>query len=594
MHFDALTMACMAAELQATVGNGRVQQLLAPDAQSIGMELYANRQRHYLLISTNAQSSRIQIVEQKLRRGVENASPLLLLLRKYVRDAALVEVTQPDPTERVLRLTFAHAEHGATQLLVEIMGQRSNVLLLNPQYKIMECLRRVWPGERVQRELLPGRPYTPPPPQTKLASTDDGSADYYTLLGAVTQAAGPLWKALVDQVAGVSPSLAREVAWRATGAGDASAHAADALALAQALQELWAPVQTGEWQPGIWQSDGQVIGFSPYIAHFRGEFVPVATLSQALTAFYAQREQATEGTTGESTPATSASAATLDAYAGLRATISGELRRVHARINRQLAALATDEPALGEPEQLRTKAEWLLALSSQIQPEQQTLAVDLDDRTLTIALDPNQTPVAQAEQMFKRAAKLERAAQFIPTRRTQLQSDLAFVEQLAEDLNQATNQPELNAIRAELQAAGLITSLPSKAKAGAQPSAQPLRFHTPQGFEIVVGRNARQNERVTFDLAKGEDLWLHARGAPGSHVVIRNGGQQVQAETLQMAAQLAAYYSKLRGERAVTVIVTPRRFVTRAPGGRTGQVLVQQEQTITVPGELPAAVADEL
>jgi predicted ribosome quality control (RQC) complex YloA/Tae2 family protein len=461
------------------------------------------------------------------------------------------------------------------------MGQRSNVLLLNPTGQIMECLRRVWPGERVQRELLPGRRYSSPPQQAKLPPLDDGSPNYYARLEQVTQMAGPLWRVLVDQIVGVSPSQAREVAWRATGDNEAPAQKANILALAQALQELWSPLMSGEWHPGLWQEEERFVGFSPYVGHVRGEFIPCPTMSEALERYFAQ----SEGDEAQTQ---------VDAYAGMRALLEAEVKQAQQRVQRQLAAAIADEPAPGAAEQLRTEAEWLLALSSQIAERQQELCVDLGDKQVIIQLDPNQTPVEQAEAWFKRAAKLERAAEIIPERRKQLEAELAFLAQMAEDLQQATNQPELQAVRAELEAAGLLPRTPKlkakatgKIKAGKTPELQLLRYYSPQGFEIVVGRNARQNEEVTFGIAKAEDTWLHARGAPGSHVIIRNGGQRVQPETLRMAAQLAAYYSKLRGERAATVIFTPRRFVSRAPGGHTGQVTVREEETITVPGELP-------
>ena len=590
MHFDALTLACITAEFQQNLTNGRVQQVLMPDGASIGFEIYANHQRHYLVAVTDAKRSRVQLVTQKLRRGVEQPTPLLLLLRKYVRGALLTAIIQPEPTERVIRLDFDHPEHGTTQLVMEIMGQRSNVLLLNPGGQIMECLRRVWPGERVQRELLPGRRYTPPPAQEKLPPFDDGTPDYYAKLESITKLNGVLWRVLVEQMVGISPSQAREVAWRATGESEAPAQAVHVLALAQALQELWAPLTSGEWQPGLWQEGGRFVGFSPYIGHVWGEFVPYPSMNQALERYFAQSES-------------NEAESQADAYAGLRAILEEQLQQAQHRVQRQLAAALADEPAPGEIEQLRMEAEWLLALNSQIQEGQTELVVPLDGHHLTIRLEPDLSPIEQAEAWFKRAAKLERAAEIIPERRKQLASELAFLAQMAEDLQQATNQPELLSVREELEAAGLLPRTPvkapvktvgkAKAKQAGKPKAhqptelQLLRYYSPQGFEIVVGRNARQNEQVTFDVAKAEDLWLHARGAPGSHVIIRNGGQPVQPETLMMAAQLAAYYSKLRGEKAVTVIFTPKRFISRAPGGHTGQVLVREEETVTVPGELP-------
>ena len=594
MHFDALTVAAVAAELQQTIEEGRVQQVLAVDENSIGMEIYAQRQRHYLLLCADPKASRVYLAQEKLRRGVKKESPLLLLLRKYVRGGQLTAIMQPDPTERVLILHFFHPEHGATQLIVECITQRGNLILVKEDGTILDCLRRSWAGAGVERPLMPKQPYTPPPAQEKFAPLAHPRigvpAISPTQLSLLLKAGGALWRLLVHQFAGVSPTLAREIAWRVTGQLEGATDEADAHAIIETMSALWRAIDTGEWQPGVWFVDGAVAGFAPYVVHGREQVAPMASISAAVERYYnAPPAVATQRPTTETTANTPDAA--HDGYQVLRRTVTELLDQAERRVQRQLRALAEDEPAEGEAATLRLQAEWLLALQSQITVGQQTLEVDLGDRTLTIPLADDKSAVQQAEQMFNRAAKLERAAQIIPERRAKLEDDLAYLAQLHLDLAQAENQPEIAAIQEELRAMGLLSTAPTApsnrgggAKVG---GSQPHRYYSAEGFQIVVGRNARQNEQVTFDIAKAEDLWLHARGAPGSHVVIRCGGQAVSDDTLRMAAQLAAYHSKLAGEHAATVIVTPRRFVSRAPGGHPGQVLVRQEETLTVPAVLP-------
>lgn len=602
MHFDALTVACVATELQRTIEGGRVQQVIAPDEQSIGMEIYAQRQRFYLLLTGDPRASRVHLVETKLRRGVDKVSPLLLLLRKYVRGSQVTTVHQPDMTERLLYLHFSHPEHGATRLVAELIGQRGNLVLLNDEDVILDCLRRMWESEGVERPLMPKQPYTPPSPQEKLMPIFNLNGNTtgvpLTQLQLFLQTGGPLWRVLVNHFAGVSPTLAREVAWRATGQLDSAAEEADAEAVAAAMNALWVMTETQQWSPGVWQEMGTTTGFAPYTIHGRGEFIATASISAALEQYYNEMSISTSQSGTSRSDASDADergtavqeAGATDGYAALRGTVEKQLTQAEQRLQRQLRALAADEPAAGEAETLRTQAEWLLALNHQITPEQSTLDVDLGDRQLRIDLVKDKSPIEQAEQLFARAAKLERAAQIIPERRAQLTEDIAYLAQLQLDLSQAENQPEIAAIQQELQAMGLL-NMPTARQAKNNPpnnsQSKPLRYYTDEGFEIVVGRNARQNEQVTFNIAKAEDLWLHARGAPGAHVVVRSGGQAVSEETLFAAARLAAYHSKLVGENAATVIVTPRRFISRAPGGRPGQVLVRQEETVTVPGTLP-------
>jgi predicted ribosome quality control (RQC) complex YloA/Tae2 family protein len=574
MHFDALTLHAIADELDRIIRGGRVQLILRPDAHSLGMEIYANHQRHYLLLSAHPQASRVHLSEQKLRRGMEKDTPLLLLLKKYVRGAILDAVELPVAYERILALRFEHPEHGSTRFMVEPMGRLSNLILLDAGGRILDALKRIPPGENAQRVLLPKRVYEFPPAQNNLPPLDDGSPDYYDRLGRLLAAGGRLWRALVDGVEGISPTLAREIAWRVTGDANGDTEPGQTVALAAALQELWQLPQTGEWTPGLALDEEEgVTGFAPYELHFADEFLPAESISAAVAAFYGAAERDAAGSS--------------DAYAGMRNGVAALIQQAEERVRRQLTALAADEPEAGDPAHLRTQAEWLLALSSQVQRGQRELMVPLGDETLTIRLSESETPVEQAERMFDRAAKLERAAVYIPERRALLQTDLAYLDQLQSDLALAQNQPEIASVREALREAGYLRQRPGRQQKIAPDRSRPLRYLSTDGFAILVGRNARQNEIVTFDEAGPEDLWLHVRDAPGSHVVIRSGGQAVGEETMRAAAQLAAYYSRLRNEKGVAVAATRRRFVTRAPGGRPGLVHMRNEETLLVEGTLP-------
>lgn len=578
MHFDALTLAAVADELKTTVVPGRVQQIVLPDSRSVGLEVYAQRQRRYLLLSAHPQASRIHLVEQKLRRGVAKETPLLQLLRKYVRGAVLEGVELPVPFERVLYLHFDHPQHGTTTLVIEPIGRLGNLILTNAAGQILGSLVRVPPSDNAQRVILARRPYQLPPPLDKLPPLalhpDDTHNHTFDTFDAGPEPEKRLWRALLNRYAGVSPTLAREAAWRASGDANA-APSAEGLAAGQAaLAGLWALAARGDWTPGIaLEEDAGVVAFAPYELHFRGEFEPADSISQAIAGFYAGQERD--------------AASSTDEYAGMRGGVAALVRQAQARVERQLAALAEDEPAPDEPARVRTQAEWLLALASQVADGQTELEVPTEEGSLTIALDPKLSPVEQAERMFDRASKLARAAEFVPRRRGQLLTDQDYLQQLETDLALAQNQPEIAAVREALAEAGYLRQRPNRRYRVQPDRSRPLRFLAAEGFPILVGRNARQNEIVTFGQAGSDDLWLHVRDVPGAHVVIRCGGQPVGEETRTFAAQLAAYFSQRRGDRGVPVAITRRRFVTRMPGGRPGQVHFRNEETLTVPGELP-------
>lgn len=587
MHFDALCLACMVDELNATLCPGRVQQVVATGARSVGLEVYGHGARHALHLDASIDYPAVSVSEGKLRRGGEGETPLLLLLRKYVRDAGLVAVRQPITYERLLELEFANNEHGPTVLVVELIGRAANLILRRANGMILDCLIRVPPRETGGRVVMPGRPYTPPPAQAKLPPLDDGSPNYYDRLAVIPAAEGPLWKALVANVAGVSPAQAREMAWRVAGAEDAPAQGVSLAAVVNALQALWLPTRAGMWTPGcVRAADGRAMAYAPYEMRASRAWQPQPSLSAAIAAVVDARRSVAE-------PFVTPTAPIRDDYGVQRAGAAALLRTARGRVERQLAAFAGDEPAPGAAEALRTQATWLLALQNRIEPGQATLELDADetgDAALIIPLDARRTPMAQAEVLFKRAGKLERAAIFAPTRRAHLQNDLDYIAQLEADLAQAQSQPEIVAVRQALYAAGLLPPIKAARVRPAQP-AGPRRYLL-DGCTILVGRNAQQNDKLTFTTAKPDDFWLHARGAPGSHVVVHCPQGEPSAQVLEAAACLAAHFSPLSGEAAVDVIVTQRRHLTRPREGRPGQVLVRQESVLRVPALLPDTVAE--
>ena len=252
MHYDTLTLSCMVAELQRDLVPGRVQQALLVDEQTLGLEIYAGGMRHQLLLATAAGAPCLHRVGYKLRRGVDHETPLLLL-RKYVRDGVLSRVEQPELGERVAIFHVENKSQGPTRLVVGSIGRQSNLLLLDLGGRILDCLRRQPAPHDGACSLLPGHLYEPPRVQDKFLPLDDGSFDYYERLAGLYQGrSDPLWRCLVEGVAGLSPTAAREVAWRAAGAADVPAASAPLMAVVQALQSLWQPGLPAHGSPASW------------------------------------------------------------------------------------------------------------------------------------------------------------------------------------------------------------------------------------------------------------------------------------------------------------------------------------------------------
>jgi predicted ribosome quality control (RQC) complex YloA/Tae2 family protein len=229
---------------------------------------------------------------------------------------------------------------------------------------------------------------------------------------------------------------------------------------------------------------------------------------------------------------------------------------------------------------LRQAGELLLTYQSRIDRGAREITVPgYDGEPRTIDLEPRLTPVENAQAYFRRYRKAARATEEIPARIRALEADLHYLEQLEADLALAESRPEIDAIHEALVEAGWAAKEPKHSSSGMVKG--PRRFDI-EGFPVFVGRNATQNDQVTFQRGSPEDLWLHVRGRPGAHVVIKTDRRDVPDEVVEDAAALAAYYSAARDSDAVDVDVTERRFVKRAPGGRPGLVTYRNESTLLV------------
>lgn len=573
MTFDTWAVAAVADELLASVVGGRVQQVVQVDETSLALELYAGRRRHYLLASANPQAPRVLLTGDKPRRGVDVPSPVLALLRKFVRGARLESVTQP-PWERVLLFSFDHPQHGSSRLVAELIGRWANLLLLRPAqeeeghngWRILEAMRRFRPEDAAARTILPGKLYEPPPAQEGWPP-DEVTELRLRLLFEEADAKDLAWRVLVDGLQGFSPQLAREVVFRA--AGDAYCPVGQVLWLAPLLEciaEFVVMMELGQWEPAILETEaGQVVAFAPYPLLHRGDGMlrSMDTISAAAERFYETRLEAGG-----------------DPYGAARRQVLGMLERARQRLVRQLEAVQGQLRPTQEIEDLRSAGEWILALASQVKPQQSQLALPEAAGRRIIDLDPGLSPVENAQRYFKRYRKAKRAEEHAGPRLAAIQQDLDYLEQLATDLNLAESRGDIDGVRSALVEGGYIRR-PGRTTASAPPS-QPRRFTSGEGHDILVGRNSQQNERITFGMAAPDDWWLHARGWPGAHVLIRSGGQAVSQETLDRAAALAAYYSRARHEAWVDVMVVQRRHVRRAPGRRPGMVVVERERVLRV------------
>lgn len=562
MYLDALTLSALLDELMDTIVGGKIQDAIDVDESAIGLEIYANHQRRYLYLSADNQTPRVHLVEDKLRRGLPKPTQLGLLFRRYVEGGALLHVSQP-PWERVLRFDITGPE-GEASIVIEPMERRANLILVQDGM-VLDCLRRVGAKDNRFRVTLPGRPYVEPPPQT-------GKLDPFTLTpdelaGAFAALDDPKAKAaqaLTKNVLGMSPLLAREIIFRAHGSISLLATDADADAVYDAMQSVVAPLKRREWQPGIvTQDDGRITAYSVYpITHLDG-WAPVESISTALSVFYG----APVGP---------------EAYAAAKAPLKAALAEARAKLGAKLASLEESMTDDREREQLKLAGELILAYQYAIQPGQTELKAeyDADQPPLSIKLNPELTPLENAQAYFARYNKAKRALDDVPALVRDTKHALGHLDNLDTDLDLAANWPEIDEVQAALIAAGHWRGAVAK-RVGGGGASGPLRLVTRDGVVIWVGRNSRQNELVTFGKGTAEDVWLHARGVPGAHVVVKMDGRAVPESAIEMAASLAAHYSALRGEAKAPVDVTRVKYVRKIKGAAAGMVTYRNETTVT-------------
>ena len=553
MTIDTFITTALADEFNEHLAGGRIQDAVEIDRETFGLEIYANRQRHYLLLSADNQQPRALLAPNKLRRGVQKASPMGLLFRHRVEGMRLQAIRQP-PWERVLIFDLI-SEDAELHLIIEMIERRANLLLVEEDM-ILECARRVSGDDNRYRVILPRHKYIPPPPfENQLDPRDITPKSLNELFLRVGDKQA--WKALV-QIKGFNPRLARETIYRAYQVTDIKASDCDAYHIQAALDSFLSNLVNRQWDAGIVFDDNGIPKTASVVelTHL-GDWQPTATISEALNGFYGELE----GTA---------------VYDAARIPIRTQLQDARERIHYKLQNLERELVDDGEIEFLRKAGELILAYQYTIQPEQKELVeqYDPEGEPLTIKLKTDLTPLENAQRYFERYEKKKRARDQLPKEIRATKHEVDYLDQLNEDLTMAENWQDIGEVQDALQKNGYW-----KGKKYAQPKggkSAPMRIVTDEGFVILVGRNSRQNEQL-LQRSDPTDLWLHAREVPGSHVIIKTNGRNVPPHILEQAASYAAYYSKLRNDASVLVQVADRRHIRKIKGGRPGQVTIQKE-----------------
>ncbi len=586
MTIDVATLTALRREFADTIVGGRIQRVLHPGNLAVAFEIYARGETWWLIIDAAPQAPHCYLTRERPARAGDNVTPLLLLLRKYARNGRLIAVEQP-PWERVLQFTL-HARVDddivETTLIAEIMGRTSNLVLVDADGVILESLKRVDASINRYRQVLPRLPYVPPPPLAR----PDPLAAQASLLEAAAQSEKkqPAWRVLMGQTSGIGPLLAREAVYRA--AGDAAAPAADSdwPGVLGAARDVFTQVASGELTPCVARAaEGAITAYAPYTLSMFPQRDDVESMSAAIEMFY--REQ------GKAPPRRQAQDLGQKPLLTALQERLGQLRQRRRALERQRAEAA-------DAEEWRRKGDLVLAYGYSVPPGGDAIEVDGE----TIWIDPQEPVAANADTYFAAYKRKKRAQEEVPGLLRKVENEHAYCEQAESLLESAETPGDVRALRAELREQGIVgggqpkkggqagkgkgrgKGRASKRGRDADEGARPVSFWL-DGVQALVGRSGAQND-AALRLADPNDLWLHARNVPGAHTVLRSGGRDVPDEIIHQAAQVAAYYSKLRAAASAEVDVTRRRYVRRIPGAHPGLVTYRNEYTIRVkPMPLP-------
>ena len=564
MAFDAFFMSAVLEEIRGRCAGARVEKIHQPSRDSLILLLRCQEGREKLLFAANPTAPRLHLTTASPENPAE--PPMFcMLLRKHLSGARLAEITQT-PMERCAEFIFDCTDEMGypvqKRLVAELMGRTCNLYLLGPDGRILDCLRRIGLDETARRPALPGLVYQSPAPIEKQDPRVFTGQDWEDLL--TRPGADVLCDRLMDNLGGLSPLVCREAALYAAGDTEARVEGLDRIAAAERLSLFFGEHLS---HPAPWfyaQSDGtpKQYAFCPIRQY--GDCRRAESFSALLDSFYTLRDR-------------------KDAMRQKSQALRKTVNNLCQRLTRKLALQEKELTATYDRERLRQLGDILTANIHRIVKGQTKITCeDFYDENMAqieIPLSPSLSPQQNAAKYYKDYTRMKNAQREL-TRQLELgREELSYLQSVLEELNRADTDAELEEIRQELSAGGYVR-LDAARKRMKQSKLPPLRFESTDGFPIYVGRNNRQNDELTFRLARKDDIWCHASKVHGSHVIISCGGKRPPDDTVTQAAQLAAYYAETTGGQNIPVDVTAVKQVKK--GTKPGMVLYHTYRTAIV------------
>ncbi len=563
MPLDAICLTALTAELAPLLTGARIDKVQQPARDLLLLSVYTRQGNRRLLLSAGVGTARIHFTNERVENP--DAPPMFcMLLRKHLTGARIASVTQPRFERMVILELDTRDELGSEskkQLIVELMGRSSNVILVDNEGVIIDCMRRADFGENAYRRLLPGMIYRLPQRPAKPCFFDLSSGERRQALDSAPDDV-PLDRWLMDSFYGLSPLISRELAYKAGGRAQ----------LPAAMDALADSVAAGEFTPVLILEGGAARDFSFMSIGQYGELTSCETLpdfSELLDAFYARRDHAER----------------------MRRAAHGTTKNIRTLRDRQARKLAQQREELRKSvdrEALRHRGDLITANLWRMEKGARVLVCEdyytEGSPTVEIAIDPLKTPQQNAAAAYKDYKRAITAEKYLTSLIADGEGQLDYLESVLDQLARAESERDVLEIRRELAANGIIRAK-GESKQKIKPRG-PMRFASSNGFEILIGRSNLQNDELTTKLARRSDIWLHTQRVHGSHVVIRANDETPDEQTIAEAASLAAYYSQARDGGKTPVDYTQIRFVKKPSGALPGKVVYTDYKTIMAESDL--------
>lgn len=583
MPLDGLSVHALRTELSQRLINARVMKIFQPWPDTVILHLRAGDRNERLLLSSFAEFPTAHLTKLQPENPLQ-APVFAMVLRKHLEPARLLRIEQIG-LDRIIHFVFeAFDEDGQRTertLVAELTGRAANLILLDTENeRVIDALRR---GESGGRSFIPGANYTPPrrPVEDRRHPFE---MDPDTLLRHLRLAAAPerVTHILMQRLEGVGRFAAEEILYRTVLApnvtrGDVPLETLPSVA--QAAIDLIGRVREGQLEPTLLQrGDGRDCWIfppkSPGVKSVRQSTSLSDVVDEAFAAQHLSSRLSKE-----------------------RRQLTKLLRRHLKRTERKLQERIRESSQAEKADEYRHRGDLLAANLYRIEPRAERIEVAdylADNTPVEIALDPRLTPAQNVQAYYKRYQRAKRAAKELERLLTEARMEAEYLAQVLVSVELAEAEEDLEEIAQELREQGLLPPVRAGRKGKdrkREPSLRPMRFVSSEGHTIWVGRNNRQNERLTLRTARPHDLWFHAQRIPGSHVILRADGP-VSDQVLREAAVLAAYYSKARESANVPVDYVERRHVRKPAGGPLGYVIYDHQKTlyVTPDAELVAAL----